>query len=334
VTLETLIAQVTPDCEIVVLDGGSTDDTEGTVSALVSRFQGLRYINQGAAHGCERDYSKAIESASGRYCWTVPDDDVVNPGAVATVLKFLDSDYSLILSNFEVMDASEAQGERYRIYEMATDKTFCSNDMESLYWNAGILATYLGSIIIERQLWLSRNKEPYYGSLHAHTGVIFQAKLPGPSLVLANPIIAHRVSGSHSWSARASEMIFKWPELVDSLAISEKAQGDFRKMLSPTSWIPALLLRALRYMSAREYRRWCRSRSCTPMERLVATVASITPPAVAFLACMLYYGGKPKGPRATTLFRLRNSPYHSRNWPLFNRRSRDSHGADVAHPNI
>src|SRR5262245_4495007 len=85
-TLQSIISQATSECEIVVSNNASTDDTDRVVAEYASRFGGLRYIKQGTNLGFDRNFDAAVETARGEYCWLFSDDDVMKPGALAGVL--------------------------------------------------------------------------------------------------------------------------------------------------------------------------------------------------------------------------------------------------------
>src|SRR5262249_16202475 len=50
-SLESMLSQITDDCEIIVLDAASTDETERVVSEYASRSDRLRYIRQSTNNG-------------------------------------------------------------------------------------------------------------------------------------------------------------------------------------------------------------------------------------------------------------------------------------------
>ena len=80
--------------------------------------------------------------------------------------------------------------------------------------DTGDYLSFIGGIIIQRQLWRARDKASYFGSDFIHFGVVFQQPLPGDTLVIAEPLIIIRY-GNASWLARYFEIwMFKWPGLV------------------------------------------------------------------------------------------------------------------------
>jgi abequosyltransferase len=85
-TLESIVSQSTDEVEIVIVDGGSTDNTQQVVENFQQRFRRLRYFRNEADSGSsntpspsgagfDRDCNRAVESAVGEYCWLFTDDD-------------------------------------------------------------------------------------------------------------------------------------------------------------------------------------------------------------------------------------------------------------------
>src|SRR5262245_45616795 len=84
--LEAIVTQATDDCEIVISDNASTDDTEEVVSGFKNRCAFLRYFKQDKNVGPDRNFDNAVALARGEFCWLMADDDMLKPGAVARIL--------------------------------------------------------------------------------------------------------------------------------------------------------------------------------------------------------------------------------------------------------
>src|SRR5262245_44458385 len=76
-TVINILRQVTPECEVVVVDGASTDDTESVLKTIVEHNDNVRYFKLDKNGGIDRDFDRAVELANGEYCWLMPDDDVL-----------------------------------------------------------------------------------------------------------------------------------------------------------------------------------------------------------------------------------------------------------------
>ncbi len=97
------------------------------------------------------------------------------------------------------------------------DRVYPPSGFEMLFADTAGYLTFIGGVVIRRDLWLARERERYFGTEFVHCGVIFQAPLPGTALVISKPLISIRY-GMAQWTARSFDIwMFKWPELVWSL---------------------------------------------------------------------------------------------------------------------
>lgn len=310
-TLETMISQVTNDCEIVVLDGASTDDTERVVSEYISRCNRLRYIRQSTNNGIDRDYDRAVELAQGEYCWLMSDDDPIKSGAVKTVIGALREDFSLIFVNSEVMDLSLSKTIEPSLYGIESDRVYGSEELDRLFMDMEPYLNYISGVVIKRSIWRDRDRERYYGSLFVFVGVIFQKPLPGKTLVLAEPLIICRLGNTHTFWSNVFEVdTLRWPAVVGSLGISEAAKrktpGDrWRSLGALLTW------RGIGAYSMSEYKRCVRPRLRSARQSVIPVLVAMLPGTIANAICLLYY--MLVGNRVWVVL-LRQSPFYIRNW--------------------
>src|SRR3569833_52344 len=135
------------------------------------------------------------------------DDDLMKPGAVRKVLGVLTESPSLVLVNIECRDFEmlTSQGNCLLFEE---DRVYAPKEIAALLTDLGSkILNYLGSVIIRRDLWITRNRERYYGTLFVYMGVIFQEPLPSKSVVVAQPLISYRRGNSHTFSSRMFEVL-------------------------------------------------------------------------------------------------------------------------------
>jgi hypothetical protein len=311
-TLESIVGQATDAVEIVVLDGGSTDDTAEVVGRFASRAA-LRYERLDAPGGVDRDYDRTVERARGDYCWLMSDDDVLKPGAIAAVLKALAHGYALVVVNAEIRDLTLRRLLAPRRVPLVEDRVFEGGEAGELFALTGRYLSFIGAVVIRREVWLARDRERFIGSLFIHVGVIFQAPLPGPALVQAEPGIVIRL-GNAQWTARAFEIwMFLWPGLVWSLPYSDEQKT---RVSPPDPWRrPRALFvsRARGSYSVREFRRWLAPR-LGGWRRAVAAAIAYVPPALANFVCVLYYHLLPQ-PGSRELLNALEGRHHYRRWP-------------------
>ncbi|MDP3047043.1 MAG: glycosyltransferase family 2 protein [Chloroflexota bacterium] len=289
-TLESIIRQATDEVEIVVVDGASTDNTEEVVRGFQQRWPRLNYLRLPEKGGVDRDYDRAVVLAKGNYCWLMSDDDLLTPGAVSAVLAAAGRGFSLVIVNSEVRSADLSSVIVPRLVPLSTDRAYGARDMAALLSDTAAYMSFIGCVVIRRELWVARERERYYGTEFIHVGVIFQSPLPDGALALASPGISIR-AGNASWTGRYFEIwCFKWPGLIWSFpGYPDEAR---RRVCPREPWRAVkilLVLRAKGAYSACEYARWLPPRLHRRRARLVARAIALLPGVVTNAAVLAYF---------------------------------------------
>lgn len=312
-TLDSIIPQLTNDCEIVVTDNASTDNTEAVVLEYSRRCKHLRYIRQDTNKGLDRNYDSAVEHARGEYCWLMTDDDLVKPGAVARVLRELDRDLSLVIANIDVMDYKLSKTLQPNLLRLTSDRLYGREEMDRQFVELDETTAFIGNVIIKQALWLGRERERFYGSMFIHVGMIYQEHLPGQALVIAEPLVGYRMGNTHTYAPMINEVFYdKWPSLVKSLAVSESARRQVRSAEPWRSLQWLLLLRGRGYYSLTEYRQWIRPRLGSKLERLTPVIIAMLPGVLINTLFVCYYTIRQD--RGNWLQTMRQSRFYLWNW--------------------
>lgn len=288
-TLQSIAHQSSDHVEVVILDGASSDNTEDVVLSFKSSIQNLHYHKQNANGGVDRDYDAAIALANGDYCWLMSDDDLLKPCAIAAVLNAIEHAFSLIVVNSELrtFDFSELLDSSRTGF--LHDRIYSPSEFDGLFKDTSAYLGYIGAVVIRRTIWLSRQREPYFGSNFIHVGVIFQAPLPGNSIVLHQPLITIRF-GNTTWRPREFEIrMIRWTDLIWSLpGISTETKSQcYRK--EPWKSIRSLFFyRAKGTYCTKDYHNWLSPRLASHWDKLKAYGVAIFPGALATLFGLLY----------------------------------------------
>jgi abequosyltransferase len=124
-TLESIILNLTEGVEVIILDGGSTDDTANIVATKQRGFPQIQYHRQEFRGGIDRDIAKVISLAHGRYCWLFSADDIMMPGAVDKVLDSIRSNCDIYLCEQILCDYEMHPITEYPIFNnIATPEIF------------------------------------------------------------------------------------------------------------------------------------------------------------------------------------------------------------------
>lgn len=309
-TLDSLLPQLCDGVELVVLDGGSTDGTEDIVGAYAAGTPGLRYFRQPTNNGVDRDFDRAVELARGEYCWLMSDDDLIKPGGVALVLSQLTKRRSLYIVNAEVRSHDFSTLLEPRRLPVEDNVFYGTDELNRLFVETGLYLTFIGCVVVRRELWLQRQREPYFGSQFIHMGVVFQQALPDGAEVIASVLITIRY-GNASWKSKEFEIwMYRWPTLVWSLpGLSDEAKSAVNP---PQCWTRAktlMLYKAKGAYTPHEFQRWVQPRTSAVAALLPRLIAYI-PSRIMNLLAVAYYSRS--GPAAEmTLVDLRNSRFYS-----------------------
>lgn len=287
--LDSIMTQLTDECEVVVSDNASADNTEEVVAERADRFKRLRYVKHGANNGADRNIDRVVGLARGEYCWMFSDDDAMKPGAVSAVLAAIKERFSVILVNMELRDVTLAKVLRPRWINFESDRVYQPTEADRMFAELDGTVVNLCNIVIKRDLWLSRERQRYYGSNFIHTGVMFQKRLPGPALVMATPLICYRDGNSQSFASEWSEIwLSRWPAVVESLGISKAAKKLVETAEPWNSPLWLLMLRGANMYSVAAYRRWVRPKLGATAERILPLLIAVLPHKFAMPVYTLY----------------------------------------------
>ncbi len=313
-TLDSIIGQMTEAVEVIVVDGASTDNTEQVMRSYQERVPRLRYIRLAQNGGIDRDYDRAVQEARGTYCWLFSDDDLLKPGAIQAVLDEIARGYCLLVVNAEARSADLTELHQARVLPSGEDRAYEPQEHERLFVDAAKYMSFLGCVVIRREIWLARERERYYGSAFIHVGVIFQAPLPGRALFVSHPWIVIRY-GNASWTALAFEIwMLQWPQLIWSLpCLSDAAKRSITRREPWRSNVVMLLSRAVDGYSPQIYRDRYAPLLTNGRERMVAWLIAHAPGVLVNLAALLAF--KLMRPHDKLMqVNFRNSRFYYRNY--------------------
>jgi glycosyltransferase involved in cell wall biosynthesis len=306
--LDSMSSQATDEVEIVVVDGGSTDGTGDIVRDRQRRWPRLRYLRREQDLGVERDTDKAVELAKGEYCWLMTSDDVLKPGAIGAVLDVIRQGHQLIVVNAEVRDIRLRKLLEPSKLRPIANRVYAPGECERLFVDVAEYLSYMGGVVIRKDLWEARDRTGYLDTDFVHVGVIFQAPLPGTAIVITEPLISIRY-GNATWTPRQFEVWgINWPTVLWSFRnISESAK---RRIFGQEGWRNfrrLLVQRAAGAYSLEEYRHWIRPADGTRGSKLAAWLIAVLPGGPLNLLMVCYFSLR--GRRGGNLIELKQSRY-------------------------
>jgi abequosyltransferase len=180
-TLESVLPQVSDGVEVVVLDGGSTDETPDVVAGFQDRYPGrLRYERRPERGGIDRDLARTVAMAAGEYCWLFCSDDVMKPGSVDLVRAQIETGLDVYVCGFTLAAPDMRPLFDQRIMAPGAGAVFDlgSREGRGQYFSSArttpAFFSFAGSLIVRKQTWNRRDiDEDFVGSCWAHAARLF-----------------------------------------------------------------------------------------------------------------------------------------------------------------
>jgi glycosyltransferase involved in cell wall biosynthesis len=108
-TLESVLNQDYPRLEVVVVDDGSTDNTQDVVRAFDPKR--VTYLHQANSGGPAKPRNRAIQEARGRYIALIDSDDIMLPGKIKRAVAMLSHEPQLGLVFTDFVKIDEVHGQ-------------------------------------------------------------------------------------------------------------------------------------------------------------------------------------------------------------------------------
>ncbi len=284
-TLDSIVPQMNDQVELVIVDGGSTDQTPEIIEKYQKIYKNIRYIRKEkksefpSNEGFDRDCNYAVEMSKGKYCWLMTDDDLLVDGAITRILSKVPFDYDLIVVNADVRSIDMKSILLNRRLNIQRDIEYQNCEWQKLASCIGNHLTFVGSIIIKRCIWMERDRKNYFGTGFVHVGVIFQEPLKGNSLVISDPLVSIRY-GNAMWGHRTFKIWMQdWPRLVWSFdSLREEVKLSACSKRDPASDLIKLIwLRTIGRYSINEYEKYVKPNQKTIFKSFIQKLIAIAP---------------------------------------------------------
>ena len=207
------------DFELIVIDSSRTKNIE-----LEEKIYDLggKFVWTGIACGIDQDFDLAVRNSSGDYCWLVTDDDRLLVESAIRILNATKSSPELVLINASVHDLDYSRMLSETLIPAKTGQSQILNADISALSSMSALLTYIGSVVIKRDLWLNSRPERFFGTEFVHVGVILSSLPIAQIQVIRDPLIQIRYGQAH-WKMRYAQIWWKnWERLILSFVVNEE----------------------------------------------------------------------------------------------------------------
>lgn len=276
-TLDSILSQMQLGVELIVVEGASPDNTKDVLVRYIAQYPELRYFREQENSGVDGDYDKAVAYARGKYCWLMTDDDLLVSGAINRILRAIESEIDMVVVNSEVRNADFSTTLVDRCLKFDHNREYGDTEVEKFFIENATYLTFIGGVVIKRDLWMARDRKSYYGTAFIHVGVIFQHPAISKVKVIAEPQIVIRY-GNSMWTSRSFEIfMIKWPTLIWSFADFSAQSKQRISAKEPWRLIKNLIIyRGIGGYSDIEYQKYIAAKS-TGIKRLIYKNIAIMP---------------------------------------------------------
>lgn len=242
--------------EILVLDGGSTDDTAEVVAGLAARFPNVRYARAAQRGGIDHDLNLAVASVHGQYVWMFSGDDLLVPGWDRHVVPLLDAaDVALVPTVLCNLDMSERR--RNPIFDGCDDGSPAHFEVRH---GDGSLAAYLArarsldalfgfmsSVIVRADYWHALpERRDFFGTCWAHCARLIQGFEDGSRIAYTPHCLIRKRGGNDSFMenglvARIAIAVDGWRRIARELLPDPAARQRVYALLRQDISLPLFL---------------------------------------------------------------------------------------------
>ena len=238
--------------EVLVSDNASADNTSAVVREIMDQYPALRihYVRHSENIGMDRNLYGVVQRAVGEFILIVSDDDILLPGALATLLEAMSAypDLDAICLNMRTFQTDTRE---ISPAVLSLDKDTRLSDGDACLTLFGTWITFLSIVAFRRSAMRKEGYEERIGTYFV-LSYLFLDVLNHGALVLCHPLIAVRdnyIGGYNFFEVfvtRFQEMMNYAREKHYSPQVTEKVfRQHLRKFLFP-------FLRAYKRRSAAE----------------------------------------------------------------------------------
>jgi abequosyltransferase len=204
--------------EICVSDNGSTDGTEILIRELQSSTPVRIIFSRNETNlGADANYLRAVELASGDYCWYMGSDDTAASRSLARFLREIDEGHDIYLCNRIDCDIDMTyirdrfwldKSIQSEVFDFTAQDQFRRYAKHSL--SVGALFGYLSSIVFKREKWQAVTIDPVFmGTAYSHVYMLLSFIKTGCTLKYISDHLVNSRGGNDSFWAPSNDGIVK-----------------------------------------------------------------------------------------------------------------------------
>lgn len=197
------------DYEIVVLDGGSNDDTHEVLEKLKCKYGNVRYKINPIRGGIDRDLNEVAGMCAGAYIWLFSSDDLLLKGWDRHIVPLLDRVNDICLVPAELCDYHMRHLRNNPIFHTTNSAPISfefTNETRSidLYLNKAntleALFSFMSAVVVRREIWHRlKERSDFFGSCWAHCARLIPLLFQPSKIVYVNKYLIKKRGGNDSF---------------------------------------------------------------------------------------------------------------------------------------
>jgi abequosyltransferase len=223
--------------EIVILDGGSKDNTDDVVHTLAELYKNIRYIRQAERGGIDRDINTVAEMAMGKYIWLFSADDLLERGWDKHIVPLLDGGGDLFLVPATLCDIRMATLRQNPIFQGCTGQEPVEFDISPENDSLGnylsraatleALFSFMGAVVVNANVWRSLPTKPdYFGSCWAHCARLMPLFFRKTKIIYLNRFLIKKRGSNDSFMengfvARIAIAVDGWDRIISEFFVED-----------------------------------------------------------------------------------------------------------------
>lgn len=200
VAIDSILSQINNEninsIEICISDNASEDNTKELAEGYIKTFPHITYFRWDKNMGPDKNFMKSVEIASGKYCWLLGSDDILEQNALKTMLEEIKNtaDIDIFCVNNLIYDINLENPSIAKHNMWNEKKDILFNNYRNCIKKMGAMFGYLSAFIFKREKWDKyAGQGKYIGSAYPHMYVLYSImKDNGILKYIARPLVGYR----------------------------------------------------------------------------------------------------------------------------------------------
>ena len=201
------------DVNIAISDNSENDEIKELYFQEFKEDENIKLFNSKNFKCLDSNVNRAVELSTGKYVWIFGDDDLIVPGILKKVTEFIDKEKPSMVVLNSMSFKQEVIVEESRLPK-GIKSIYGRNENDNFLIDLVGYLTYVGGILVDRDLWIKNYDRSKIGSYFAHIDCITSIKNNGTAHYFSEPAIKMRL-GSQTWIDQSFVIWHKlYPEII------------------------------------------------------------------------------------------------------------------------